>query len=567
MSAALPYPPDLQLWLERQLSGQATPWEDREVRFLGDGEQPEMLDTSYLTEEDLADPDIRANVQAMAETNERILWAAEEGGELAFGYWQGADGSQVIVSLDSEGQYMVVPGRNITEALCASVSEFDDEEFAALASQARALADETAPGIAATLVKASSIAELPSPVVEGPGRFRDARYTALREAGASQPSGTEGAIQPANEATQDSASARGATGWDPALEELPQDLTRWRERAAAGETAPWDRFGVRFLAAGETPSEVTRALNEAAESGDRWALASAEATRLTAERATWVVEDGEGRSLGYWHGANDTPIGAASIVLLEPAEWFGSVPGRTLTEAMCVDLGEYEDEKIAELAEACRALGFDVQGDALDDFPSNESENPSSYYYERKREVEAADNAKRIAAATAAAAAAKARSDAAPQSGTRVSGELLTLIAALGHGADELEGKAAFALFDSKFTRSHFAIGDVTRTYFTASDTRAEFIYEEGALVSARVRVAEYDGNGAHARSDALVEGVGPETTRDEVLASFGEPEWSNDHADRFWIAADAPGKVFLRVEYVDGRVGEISVTLETAEN
>lgn len=526
-----------------------------------------MLDTSYLTEEDLADPDIRANVQAMAETNERILWAAEEDGELAFGYWQGADGSQVIVSLDSEGQYTVVPGRNITEALCASVSEFDDEEFAALTSRARTLAGETAPGVAATFVEASSIAGLPSPVIEGPGKFRDARYTALREAGASQSSSTEDAIHPANEATQPAAASSGAPERDPALFELPSDLVRWRERAAAGEAAPWDRFGVRFLAAGETPSEVTRALNEAAESGDRWALASAEATRLTAERATWVVEDGEGRSLGYWHGANNTPIGAASIVLLEPAAWFGNVPGRSLTEAMCVDLGEYEDEKIAELAGACRALGFDVQGDQLDDFPTEESDDPSSYYYERKREVEAADNAKRISAATAAAAAAKARSDAAPQSSAHLSGELLTLIAALGHGADEPEGKAAFALFESAFKRSHYAVGDITRTYFTASDKHAELIYEEGVLVSARVRIAAYDGSGAHARPDALIEGVGPETTRDEVIARFGEAEWSSDHADRFWIAADTPGKVFLRVEYVDERVGEISVTHEAAEN
>ena len=273
-----------------------------------------MVDTSYLDEDDLADPGIRANVQAMTETNERVRWAAEAEGEAAFGYWQAVDGDPVVVvSLDSEGQYMVVPGRNITEALCASVAEFDDDEFAALASRARELAAETAPGIASTLVEASSIAELPSPAVEGPGKFRDARYRALREADTSQPSGTDDAGEPANDATQDSASARGATGWDPALDGLPQDLTRWRERAAAGETAPWDRFGVRFLAAGETPSEVARALNDAAESGDRWALASAEATRLTAERATWVVEDGEGRSLGYWHGANDTPIGAASI--------------------------------------------------------------------------------------------------------------------------------------------------------------------------------------------------------------------------------------------------------------
>ncbi len=105
-----------------------------------------MVDTSYLDEDDLADPGIRANVQAMTETNERVRWAAEAEGEAAFGYWQTVDGDPVVVvSLDSEGQYMVVPGRNITEALCASVAEFDDDEFAALASRARELAAETAP--------------------------------------------------------------------------------------------------------------------------------------------------------------------------------------------------------------------------------------------------------------------------------------------------------------------------------------------------------------------------------------------------------------------------------------
>lgn len=70
----------------------------------------------------------------MTEKNERIRWAAEAEGEAAFGCWQAAAGNPVVVvSLDTEGQYMVVPGRIITEALCASVAEFDDDEFAALA--------------------------------------------------------------------------------------------------------------------------------------------------------------------------------------------------------------------------------------------------------------------------------------------------------------------------------------------------------------------------------------------------------------------------------------------------
>ena len=70
-------PPDLELWLKRQRSGLLTPWSEQGVRFLEHDEEPEMVDTSYLDEDDLADPGIRANVQAMTETNERVRWAAE----------------------------------------------------------------------------------------------------------------------------------------------------------------------------------------------------------------------------------------------------------------------------------------------------------------------------------------------------------------------------------------------------------------------------------------------------------------------------------------------------------
>ena len=188
MSATPQLPSDLLLWRARQRSGDQLPWDDLGIRFLEDDDLPALLDTSYLDEDDLADPGIRANVAAMAETNALIVWVAEEEDGAVFGYWAGPDGlpvphgfaDAVVVTLDTEGQYMVLPGRNITEALCAHASDFDDDAFVRLAARARDLAAETDAETAADLIEADALAALPTRAIEGPGRFRDVRFTALR---------------------------------------------------------------------------------------------------------------------------------------------------------------------------------------------------------------------------------------------------------------------------------------------------------------------------------------------------------------------------------------------------
>ncbi|HWU30822.1 MAG TPA: hypothetical protein VN041_17205, partial [Microbacterium sp.] len=188
MSATPQLPSDLLLWRARQRSGDPLPWDDLGIRFLEDDDLPALLDTSHLDEDDLADPGIRANVAAMAETNALIVWVAEEEDGAVFGYWAGPDGPPVhdgfadamVVTLDTEGQYMALPGRNITEALCAHASDFDDDAFVALAVRARELAAETDAATAADLIEADALAALPTRAIEGPGRFRDALFTARR---------------------------------------------------------------------------------------------------------------------------------------------------------------------------------------------------------------------------------------------------------------------------------------------------------------------------------------------------------------------------------------------------
>lgn len=89
------------------------------------------LDTSYLSEADRANPDIAANVRAIAEVCGLIAFiAAHEDGEY-FGYWRGPGNRAVadspLVRLDNEGQFSFCGGSSFAEALLAQAG--DEEQF------------------------------------------------------------------------------------------------------------------------------------------------------------------------------------------------------------------------------------------------------------------------------------------------------------------------------------------------------------------------------------------------------------------------------------------------------
>jgi hypothetical protein len=89
------------------------------------------LDTSYLNETDLANPDILANVKAIAEVCRLIAFvAAHEDGEY-YGYWRGYGQRPVtespLVRLDNEGQFCLMSGRTFAEAILAQ--KFEQADF------------------------------------------------------------------------------------------------------------------------------------------------------------------------------------------------------------------------------------------------------------------------------------------------------------------------------------------------------------------------------------------------------------------------------------------------------
>jgi hypothetical protein len=93
------------------------------------------LDTSYLSAEERANPDIAANVQAIADVCGLIAFIAADEEDTYFGYWRGAKNGPIaeapLVRLDNEGQFELLAGSTFAEAILVAQT-YDAEQFAEL---------------------------------------------------------------------------------------------------------------------------------------------------------------------------------------------------------------------------------------------------------------------------------------------------------------------------------------------------------------------------------------------------------------------------------------------------
>jgi len=100
-----------------------------ELELVDDPSWGEPSDTSYLSPTDRENPDIAANIDAMAETNKLIAWFGRDS-EGYLGLWRGPSGrdlaSSPVVRLDTEGQYRIV-APTIADYLAIAMPE---DEFA-----------------------------------------------------------------------------------------------------------------------------------------------------------------------------------------------------------------------------------------------------------------------------------------------------------------------------------------------------------------------------------------------------------------------------------------------------
>ncbi|GAA3034267.1 hypothetical protein [Actinokineospora globicatena] len=165
-------PDDLAVWRRHHNAGGVNPWSGS-VRLLADGERPEALGTDYLSAEDLANPDIAANVRAIEETAALITWVAEDADEgQAFGYWRGPGELPLsvapVVSFDNEGQFHVLRGTTLSEALCDEYGQWTEDGYPDLVARCRSHG---------VTISADDPDELPEPTVSPtPAEYHVARY-------------------------------------------------------------------------------------------------------------------------------------------------------------------------------------------------------------------------------------------------------------------------------------------------------------------------------------------------------------------------------------------------------
>ena len=68
------------------------------IRLLSDADEQPWNDISYLSPQELEDPDIASNVRAMTETNRLIAFFAVSEDDRCYGFWRGPQGRSIADS-------------------------------------------------------------------------------------------------------------------------------------------------------------------------------------------------------------------------------------------------------------------------------------------------------------------------------------------------------------------------------------------------------------------------------------------------------------------------------------
>ncbi|MFE3652294.1 hypothetical protein [Streptomyces sp. NPDC059122] len=138
-----PIPDDLRAMLEAEWGGRTEVADLLGLTFFEPGQLHPLLDTSYLSEKERADPEMQA-VNAAAAEMARYVKLVAEGGKGWIGYWhhpdEPADVPTPLIELDTEFTYWSMAGRTLAEACAADQAEYHDEPderraFALLSAQ------------------------------------------------------------------------------------------------------------------------------------------------------------------------------------------------------------------------------------------------------------------------------------------------------------------------------------------------------------------------------------------------------------------------------------------------
>ncbi|MCX5110845.1 hypothetical protein OOK13_20305 [Streptomyces sp. NBC_00378] len=125
-----PIPDDLRVLLVAQWEGRTDFTHLLDLDFFEAGEVHPLLDTSYLSEKELADPEMQAVNAAAAEMAKYVKLVAK-GGKGWIGYWlhpdEPTDRAWHLMELDTEFTFWGLVGRTLTEGVAAERASYQDE--------------------------------------------------------------------------------------------------------------------------------------------------------------------------------------------------------------------------------------------------------------------------------------------------------------------------------------------------------------------------------------------------------------------------------------------------------
>ncbi|MFC9621429.1 hypothetical protein ACFTXM_16020 [Streptomyces sp. NPDC056930] len=125
-----PIPDDLRVLLVAQWEGRTEFTRLLDLEFFEAGEVHPLLDTSYLSEKELADPEMQAVNAAAAEMAKYVKLVAK-GGKGWLGYWlhpdEPADRAWHPIELDTEFTFWGLAGLALTEGVAAERAHYRDE--------------------------------------------------------------------------------------------------------------------------------------------------------------------------------------------------------------------------------------------------------------------------------------------------------------------------------------------------------------------------------------------------------------------------------------------------------
>lgn len=125
-----PIPDDLRVLLVAQWEGRTGFTHLLGLDFFETGEVHPLLDTSYLSEKELADPEMQAVNAGTAEMAKYVKLVAK-GGKGWIGYWlhpdEPTDRAWHLIELDTEFSFWSLVGLTLTEGTAAEQASYQDE--------------------------------------------------------------------------------------------------------------------------------------------------------------------------------------------------------------------------------------------------------------------------------------------------------------------------------------------------------------------------------------------------------------------------------------------------------